>query len=146
MAVFTTTAAAARAAVDIQRALPDFNARRNGKEHVTVKIGIHAGPCVAVNGNGALDYFGGTVNVAARVQNQSVGDDIVIAEALLQDPEVAAAFAAITAEPYETELAGLSSRFRLVRHRFGATPKAAAELPLAMISEAAVRAAAQKQS
>ena len=34
-----------------------------------VKIVIHEGPCLAVTLNDRLDYFGQTVNIAARVQN-----------------------------------------------------------------------------
>ena len=34
-----------------------------------VKIGIHEGPCLAVTLNDRLDYFGQTVNIAARVQS-----------------------------------------------------------------------------
>ena len=29
-----------------------------------LKIGIHHGPCIAVNMNERLDYFGSTVNIA----------------------------------------------------------------------------------
>ena len=33
-----------------------------------MKIGVHKGPLIAVNLNDRLDYFGQTVNIAARVQ------------------------------------------------------------------------------
>jgi class 3 adenylate cyclase len=32
-----------------------------------LKIGIHEGPCLAVSLNDRQDYFGRTVNIAARV-------------------------------------------------------------------------------
>jgi len=38
--------------------------------------------------NDRLDYFGRTVNLAARLQNESRGGDIVISEEMAQDPAV----------------------------------------------------------
>jgi len=38
--------------------------------------------------NDRLDYFGSTVNVAARLEAQSTGDDVVISGAVYSDPEV----------------------------------------------------------
>src|SRR6185312_2620722 len=37
-------------------------------EDLLLKIGIHEGPCLAVMLNDRQDYFGQTVNIAARVQ------------------------------------------------------------------------------
>ena len=39
---------------------------------------IKRGPCIAVTLNDRLDYFGRTVNLAARLQGESRGDDIVM--------------------------------------------------------------------
>ena len=39
-----------------------------GREDLLLKIGIHEGPCLAVTLNDRQDYFGQTVNIAARVQ------------------------------------------------------------------------------
>jgi class 3 adenylate cyclase len=41
-----------------------------------------------VSQNGVLDYFGSTVNLAARIVGISTGDDIVLSEAVRSDPEV----------------------------------------------------------
>lgn len=72
MAVFSDPADALRAALAIQRA----------PGALTIKLGLHAGPALAVGANGQLDYFGHTVNVAARIQQESEGGDIVLTEAL----------------------------------------------------------------
>lgn len=53
-----------------------------------LKIGIHSGPCIAVETNGQLDYFGQTVNLAARVQGMADGGEIVCTEAVYQSPSV----------------------------------------------------------
>jgi adenylate cyclase len=50
--------------------------------HILVKIGIFSGPCIAVNSNDKLDYFGSTVNKAARIQGLSKGNDIVMARSM----------------------------------------------------------------
>jgi class 3 adenylate cyclase len=38
--------------------------------------------------NDRLDYFGSTVNMAARLEGQSTGDDVVISSAVYSDPQV----------------------------------------------------------
>jgi adenylate cyclase len=82
-----------------------------------VKLGIHRGPCIAVNANELLDYFGSTVNIAARVQSESVGGDIVVTDELLEDPGVQQVVARerMTAEQFERSLKGFSRSFTLTR-------------------------------
>lgn len=53
---------------------------RIGAGELSLKVGLHAGPCIAVELNEQLDYFGQTVNVAARVQNLAQGGEIVCTE------------------------------------------------------------------
>ncbi|HEY2111978.1 MAG TPA: hypothetical protein VGH25_09665, partial [Dongiaceae bacterium] len=48
---------------------------------------------IVVTLNERLDYFGGTVNMAARLQGRSEGGDIVLSAALLAEPEVKALLA-----------------------------------------------------
>lgn len=57
---------------------------------LSLKAGIHHGPCIAVTLNERLDYFGTTVNVAARLVEQSTGGDVVISETVFADPAVRA--------------------------------------------------------
>jgi class 3 adenylate cyclase len=47
-----------------------------GTKDLVVKIGIHEGPCLAVMLNERQDYFGQTVNIAARVQGLSTSQAI----------------------------------------------------------------------
>lgn len=85
MAVFRCPAAALRAMLDVQQRLaypPD------GMRPLSLKAGMHTGPCIAVTLNDRLDYFGSTVNLAARLEGQSTGDDVVISTAVYLDPEV----------------------------------------------------------
>jgi class 3 adenylate cyclase len=54
-----------------------------------LKVGMHYGPCIAVTLNGQLDYFGSTVNIAARLEGLSQGGDLVVSAAVHDDLEVA---------------------------------------------------------
>jgi class 3 adenylate cyclase len=89
MAAFSEPADAVRTALDVQSKVARFNADLGG-EAITIKIGLHGGACIAVTMNERLDYFGSTVNIAARLQGQSHGGDIVLSERLSVDPAVAA--------------------------------------------------------
>jgi class 3 adenylate cyclase len=55
------------------------------REDLVLKIGIHEGPCLAVMQNGRQDYFGQTVNIAARVQNLAVSRSILVTERVVKD-------------------------------------------------------------
>jgi len=85
MAVFRQPASALRAMLEAQQrlALPP-----EGMLPLTLKAGLHTGPCIAVTLNDRLDYFGSTVNLAARLEGQSTGNDVVISSVVYSDPEV----------------------------------------------------------
>jgi adenylate cyclase len=85
MAVFRRPAAALRAMLKARQAL---ESPPQGRPAFTLKAGLHTGPCIAVTLNDRLDYFGSTVNVAARLENLSTGADVVISAAVEADPEV----------------------------------------------------------
>jgi class 3 adenylate cyclase len=87
MATFTDPASALRAMRKAQAAL-----RSPGKEGqaFALKCSIHQGPCLAINQNERLDYFGTTVNVGARLCALSTGSDIIVSGSVLRDPGVAA--------------------------------------------------------
>ena len=87
MAVFPSAEDAVEAALAIQHEFIAGQVAR-GDPALHVKLGLHRGPCIAVNANDLLDYFGSTVNIAARVQNESIGGDIVVTPEILGDPGV----------------------------------------------------------
>jgi len=64
----------------------------SGTQDLVVKIGIHEGPCLAVMLNDRQDYFGQTVNIAARVQSLSTSQEIHITGPINDAPAVAAIF------------------------------------------------------
>ena len=107
MAAFGDPADAVKAALDMQ-------ARIVGHELV-LKLGIHAGPSVVVNLNDRLDYFGSTVNMAARLQGQSEGGDIVLSRAVADDPAVRQLIAAVPAGEESVALKGFADPIGFVR-------------------------------
>lgn len=80
MAVFVRPICALRAMTKAHQNL--------GGRPLPLKVGVHAGPCIAVNQNGVFDYFGSTVNLAARLVAMSTGGDLVVSDVILNDPEV----------------------------------------------------------
>jgi class 3 adenylate cyclase len=59
-----------------------------GEPMLWLKAGLHKGPCIVVNLNDRLDYFGSTVNIAARLPNFSRGGELIFSETFYQDPEI----------------------------------------------------------
>lgn len=123
MAAFLDPAKAVEAAFEMHRTINEDNAAR-GEPALSLKIGIHHGSCIAVNMNDILDYFGTAVNLAARVQKESEGGDIVITEELWNDPHVQAVLAsrAYTSRKASCMLRGLSGKRNIYRIEPRMTP------------------------
>jgi class 3 adenylate cyclase len=79
-----------------------------------VKVGVHAGPCLAVRANERLDYFGTTVNVSARLQAQARASELVLTEALAAEPPVRAVIEALPRRPFDALLKGIREEQRLL--------------------------------
>jgi class 3 adenylate cyclase len=117
MAVFRRPASALRAILDAQRRLA---APPDGASPFYLKAGMHHGPCIAVTMNGRLDYFGSVVNMAARLERLSSGEDVIISDAVRHDPEVEELLSApenqLIPEPFKTQLKGFDeAQFHLWR-------------------------------
>ena len=83
MAAFRKPVCAIRAIWNVQK---ELTAR--GIPPLTIKIGLHHGPCIVVNLNDRLDYFGSTVNIAARLPHFSAGGELILSAEIRNDPEV----------------------------------------------------------
>jgi class 3 adenylate cyclase len=59
-----------------------------GEPMLWLKAGMHKGPCIVVNLNDRLDYFGSTVNIAARLPGFSQGGELIFSEEIYKDPDV----------------------------------------------------------
>ena len=89
MATFPTPERAVAAALRMREAMRDLNDGRS-REDLLLKIGLHEGPCLAVVLNDRQDYFGTTVNIAARVQGLADSRAILATGAVVSDPQASA--------------------------------------------------------
>ena len=90
-----------------------------GEGELHLKIGVHSGSCIAVELNERLDYFGRTVNIAARVQGIAGAGEIVCTQAVYDKSgvrEVVEA-AGFSAEVGSVALRGISGDTTVVRLR-----------------------------
>jgi class 3 adenylate cyclase len=86
MATFATPDRAIAAALRMREAMRTLNEQRKN-EDLLLKIGIHEGPCLAVTLNDRQDYFGQTVNIAARVQALAVSRTILATGPVVDNPQ-----------------------------------------------------------
>ena len=82
MATFSTPDRALAAALRMRDSMQGL------KNDLLVKIGIHEGPCLAVTLNDRLDYFGQTVNIAARVQSLADSRAIFASKSVVENSQV----------------------------------------------------------
>jgi len=118
MATFASPAAALAAARQMVRRMAEL-AQRRQLDGVGIKIGLHEGPCLAVRANDRLDFFGTTVNIAARLQQQARAHEIVLSATLLRHPEIERLVreGGHTVEHFRAELKGLRGTQSLIRIR-----------------------------
>lgn len=84
MASFVDPVRALATAAAIQRRLPP------GREDLRIRVraSLHAGPCIAVKLNTNIDYFGSTVNGAAKLQACAGAGEVAFCARLLELPGV----------------------------------------------------------
>jgi adenylate cyclase len=108
MATFPRAGDAFAAALEMVRETEQLH----GHHGLRLKVGLHEGPCLAVRANQRLDLFGITVNVAARLQGQAKGGQVVLLERLSGHPEIAERIRheRLDSMRFEAELRGVSER------------------------------------
>jgi len=119
MAAFADPVNALEAALAIRDDIARFNRDVAGEtgaaEAIVVKLGLHTGPCIAVTLNDRLDYFGRAVNLAARLQGESRGGDIVLSEDMAEEPGVIERLAEFDARPEAARVKGFAEPVALRR-------------------------------
>jgi len=126
MAAFSRPDDAVRAALAIQDDVASFNSARGGGKSATpivLKLGLHAGSCIAVTTGEVLDYFGSAVNTASRLEHQCRGGEVIISDAVLADPEAREALAGRSVAEDSATLRGLNESVRFVRVGAGKNDK-----------------------
>ena len=110
MATFASPTDAVRAAIAMAAANEVLHAGLG----LGVKLGVHSGACLAVRANERLDFFGTTVNVAARLQAQAKGGELVVTEETAAHPAVRALLEGRRRRPFEAALKGIAALQKLV--------------------------------
>lgn len=85
MAVFRSASDGLLAMLEVQQELSE---PADGSMPLVLKAGLNTGPCIAVTLNDRLDYFGSTVNLAARLEGLSSGADVIISGSVYEDAKV----------------------------------------------------------
>jgi len=116
MAAFVDDLSAVAASLEMLRAFEKFRAEVPNGMRTHLKLGVFRGPSYLVNANGVLDYFGQTVNIAARLQAQAASGELVI-EAALAELAVQAGKLPPSAlrERYRATLKGVTQPLDVVR-------------------------------
>jgi class 3 adenylate cyclase len=117
MAVFSRPTDAVSAALHMLDEIERYNSE-HGDPSIILKIGAHCGPSIAVTLNENLDYFGQTVNVAARVQSLAGAGEICISEALNAAPGVSQLLAGHKVIEFDAPLQGVEGNacvYRIMR-------------------------------
>jgi class 3 adenylate cyclase len=112
MATFPSPDRAVAAALRMREAMNRLNAERGG-EDLLLKIGIHEGPCLAVVLNERQDFFGQTVNIAARVQSLATSQAICATGQVIQHPQTSSLLArrGLTPVAEQRELRGITDEY-----------------------------------
>ncbi|MBE0614512.1 MAG: adenylate/guanylate cyclase domain-containing protein [Burkholderiales bacterium] len=110
MASFPTPDRALAAALRMREAMRRLN-ENSGREDLLLKIGLHEGPCLAVTLNNQLDYFGQTVNIAARVQALAESHSIFATRPVVENERAAHLLDenGLTPVPQQHALRGIAS-------------------------------------
>jgi len=106
MATFIKPDQGLRAAIAILKEIGTLN-EVQGTNDIILKIGLHKGALIAVTLNDRLDYFGQTVNIAARIQGLAEAEEIYITEGVYRHPGVSDLLQGVNVNPEEKRLIGI---------------------------------------
>jgi class 3 adenylate cyclase len=114
MAAFGDPVHAVRAALEMRDEIGAVNRGAAGRELV-LKIGLHKGAVIAVTLNDRLDYFGQTVNIAARVQHLADANEIYVSEDIYESDGVGALLESSLVEAKTARLRGVEQEIPVFR-------------------------------
>ncbi|CAL8480845.1 protein of unknown function (plasmid) [Caballeronia sp. S22] len=115
-AAFSRPVDTVAAALEILQEIGLFN-HQHGEPAIILKMGAHCGPSIAAILNENLDYFGQTVNIAARVQSFADAGEICLTEALYTAPGVRPLLVGSNLEEFDAPLRGVEGDARVYRVR-----------------------------
>lgn len=95
MAAFPTAEIAVQAAADGLKKVQEQCVNPHTNAPLQIRLGVHTGSALAVPVNGVNDYFGQTVNIAARVESAAEPSQCLFSESVLEDIDAQKAFDAL---------------------------------------------------
>jgi class 3 adenylate cyclase len=125
MAAFPDPIAAIRAATECLRAFDAFKKKVPHGDLIGLKLGVFSGPCYVVTANGAIDYFGQTVNCAARVQHLATSGELILEQSLFEVLPAADREKLSRIEDLTTTVKGVDKPLELVRTKLSADAQTA---------------------
>jgi class 3 adenylate cyclase len=116
MATFDRPSDAVAAGIDMLREVRAWT-RSSVHGDLILKIGVHHGAAISVTLNDRIDYFGQTVNIAARVQSSAEGDEMYLTEEMFTAPGVADVLeqAGMAVEELQVPLRGIDAPMSVYR-------------------------------
>ncbi|HEY8089459.1 MAG TPA: adenylate/guanylate cyclase domain-containing protein [Polyangiaceae bacterium] len=131
MAAFVDASQCARAAIDALQRFEAFRAKEKHGGLVGLKLGLFAGACYVVTANGALDYFGQTVNVASRVQHLASSGEILMPVEVLESLPAVDRARLVERERIRAHVKGYEGELHLVRAGLRSASATTVEQPVA---------------
>jgi adenylate cyclase len=104
MACFSRVDEALGAVHEMNRDLLTPRPQQPGSASLTLKASLHVGACLAVNANDRLDFFGSTINLAARMVSCCHGGDLAVSDEIFQRPEMEEFLKGCPASPMPSEV------------------------------------------
>jgi adenylate cyclase len=116
MAAFVEERDAVAAAIEMLERFPTFRGGLPEANKTFLKVGVFAGPCYVVTANGILDYFGQTVNTAARLQGAAGAGEVILVDAVANEAEQQGWLGPhVPGERFDAMLKGLDAPVRVAR-------------------------------
>jgi class 3 adenylate cyclase len=121
MGVFMRSADSLAAAFEMLVQLDDYNRNQPDNQKLELKIGMHTGTTIVVTLNDRLDYFGSTVNRAARAQSKAGPREIILTEEVFKDPATVKWLSAKTKKVWrgQVQFKGVEETQTIYRIKYG---------------------------
>jgi class 3 adenylate cyclase len=114
MAVFVDPAKCFDAALELDESIRTISA---DGEPLRMRVGFHVGPCIAMRANDRIDYFGTTVNLAARLESLAHAGEITLAKEVAERPAIGSRLVALGERVTEeiVRVKGIAEEIAVVR-------------------------------
>lgn len=113
MASFMNPLDAVKAAIEVLREIEAFN--DTIADDIELKMGIHRGAAIVVTLNDRLDYFGQTVNIAARIQGLAGAGEILLSGDVHGGPGVVDVLRGCAVASEQANVKGVSEELAVFR-------------------------------